>query len=106
MPGIVERRKHKRINTQLNVSFYCNETDYDGVITNISEGGMFIRTGKLSFPLESELNIFLRTREKILTIPVKVRWLSKSMDIFDGMGVEVKDHIPEYIAFVNSLRNE
>ena len=106
MSETIERRRYQRINTQLNVSFYCNETDYEGVITNISEGGMFIRTRRLSFPFESELNIFLRTPEKILTVPVKVCWLSKSTDVFDGMGVEVKDHIPEYIAFVNSLRNE
>jgi len=82
MPGSIERRRYKRINTQLSVSFYCNETDYEGVITNISEGGMFIRTRRLSFTFEFEL------------------------DVFDGMGVEVKANISEYLAFVRSLGNE
>jgi len=102
----VERRKFRRINVHIGVSFYCNDTDYKGIIINISKGGMFIKTSKLSFPLESEFNVLIRRPERILNLPVKVCWLSKTGGVFDGMGVKVTDQAPEYIAFVNSLLND
>ena len=70
---------------------------------NISENGMFISTGKVAFPFESNLTIFIRRREMLLKVPVKVCRLTKTEDVFDGMGVQVTDPDTDYVSFVRSL---
>lgn len=71
---------------------------------NISEDGMFISTGKVAFPFESNLVILIRRKEMLLKVPVKVCRLTKTENVFDGMGVQVIDSDPDYLKFVRSLK--
>ncbi|KPK02616.1 MAG: hypothetical protein AMK71_01645 [Nitrospira bacterium SG8_35_4] len=99
-----EKRFYSRMPSKLKARFYCNETDYSGTITNISEDGMFISTGKVAFPFESTIVIFIRRKEMLLKVPVKVCRLTKTENVFDGMGVQVIDPDPDYLKFVKSLK--
>ena len=99
-----EKRFYSRIPSKIKTRFYCNDTDYSGTIMNISEAGMFISTGKVAFPFESNLVIFIRRREMQLKVLVKVRRLTKTDNVFDGMGVRVLNPGPDYLKFVRSLK--
>jgi hypothetical protein len=99
-----EKRFYSRAPSKIKARFYCNDTDYSGIIMNISEDGMFISTGKVAFPFESNLVIFIRRKEMLLKVPVKVCRLTKTENVFDGMGVKVIDPDPDYLRFVRSLR--
>jgi len=99
-----EKRLYSRIPSKIKARFYCNDTDYSGTIMNISEDGMFIGTSKVAFPFESNLIIFIRRKEMLLKVPVKVCRLTKTENVFDGMGVQVIDPGPGYLKFVRSLQ--
>ena len=99
----MDRRLHRRISTDIKVRFYCNNTDYAGTITDISEGGMFIKTKKVSFPFESNINICIDNNSKLLKVPVTVCRLTKTGKVFDGMGVQVAGNQPEYLKFVRNI---
>jgi hypothetical protein len=100
-----DQRKYRRIPTKIRTRFYCNETDYSGIILNISEDGMFISTQEVDFPFESNLELFIRRRHMLLKVPVIVRRLTKSESVFDGMGVQIINPPPEYKKFVRNLKS-
>ena len=99
-----ENRFYSRMPSKIKARFYCNDTDYSGTIMNISEDGMFISTGAVAFPFESNLDIFIRRKEMLLKVTVTVRRLTKTENVFDGMGVQVIDPDPDYLKFVRSLK--
>jgi hypothetical protein len=99
-----EKRFYTRMPSKIKVRFYSNDTDYSGTIMNISEDGMFITIGKVAFPFDSNLVIFIRRKEMLIKVPVKVCRLTKTKNVFDGMGVQVINPDPDYLKFVRSLK--
>lgn len=98
---MIEKRGFQRKAQNYPVSFCCCITEYyPGTLTNISEKGMFISTS-ISFPLESRLTILINTDSGMLNIPAKVRWLRKSTDMYNGIGVEVSELTNKYFEFVS-----
>jgi len=102
---ITEKRAYKRVPSRIKARFYCDDTDYSGTITNISEDGMFITTGTVAFPFESNLTIFIRRNEMLLKVPVRVCRLTKTGNVFNGIGVQVIDAEQDYLNFVKLLRH-
>jgi len=101
----MERRSLKRIPSDVKVCFFCSETDYFGTITDISENGMYIKTDKISFPIESLVGIIIETKTMLLKVPGKICRLSKSGDVYDGMGVRVLHSVHEYLEYVKTLKS-
>lgn len=101
----MEKRHCRRTPSKIKARFYCNDTDYAGTIMNISENGMFISTGKVDFPFESYLIICIKKKDILLKVPVRVCRLTKTKNIFDGMGVEVIDPDSDYLKFVRSVKS-
>ncbi len=101
----MERRALKRIPSDVKASFFCNETDYFGTITDMSENGMYIKTDKISFPIESLVDINIGIKTMLLKLPVKICRLSKSRDVYDGMGVRVLHPVYEYLEYVKTLKS-
>ncbi|UCH81944.1 MAG: PilZ domain-containing protein [Nitrospiraceae bacterium] len=99
-----EKRKYKRVPSNFKVRFTCLHTDYKGTVTNISEDGMFIKTGKMSFPFDSTLEIILHLKNKIFKVTVEVRRMSKSSDHYDGLGVRLLHTSQEYRDLVNTYK--
>ncbi|MBI5408222.1 MAG: PilZ domain-containing protein [Nitrospirae bacterium] len=87
------------------VRFYCGDTDYSGIIKNLSENGMFISTKQMSFPFDPVIEIFIPLKEKLLRVPVKVCRMTKSKDVFDGIGVQLLDDHKDYLELVCCLRD-
>ena len=100
----VQRRAFERIPVNIRVRFYSYDTAYLGSVTNLSENGMFIRTDRMVFPFDSKVEIIFRTDKKLLKVPVRVIRITKSENVFNGIGVELLDTHREYLELVNSLK--
>jgi Tfp pilus assembly protein PilZ len=99
----MEKRAFQRTISDMSVTFCCCITDYySGILTNISEKGMFIST-PICFPLDSRLNILINSNKEMLNIPVRIRWIRKSTDKYDGIGVEVLELTNKYLEFVSGI---
>lgn len=99
------KRVHSRISSNIDVKFCCCVTDYySGIVTNLSEKGMFIST-QMCFPVDNQLDLLILSNKEMLKIPVKIRWMRKSKDLYDGIGVEILDAPVKYLEFVAHLRN-
>ncbi len=91
--------------SNIKVKFSCCHIDYDGVVTNISESGMFISTGGMNFPFESKLEILMSTGHRVLKIPVEVTRMIKSADLYDCIGVRLINPSQDYMEFVSNLHS-
>jgi hypothetical protein len=95
---LIKKRAFKRFPSHINVRFNCGDTDYSGTITNISKCGMFIKTGRMSFPFESQFIVVMSLDGGLLHVRVKVIRITKSDDIYDGIGVALLNAPKEYIS--------
>ncbi len=101
---LIQRRLYERIPASLLVKFlYFNSTCY-GIVKNISEKGMCIHTG-ICLPFDSKVKLIIPLKDDHLEIPVKVRWVSKTNDFYDTMGVELLNPSKKYLRIVNSIKN-
>jgi hypothetical protein len=101
----MQQRAFERVPANINIRFYTCDTAYSGTVKNISENGMFINTDKMLFPFDSAIEIIIPFEEKLLKVPVKVVRMTKSDDVFDGIGVTLLDNHQDYLALVNSLKD-
>ena len=96
------QREFERVPSNFKVRFSCFHTDYTGTVINISENGMFIKTGKMSFPFDSTLEILVHLKHKIFKVPVEVSRMTKSKDHYDGPGVKLLDTPGDYLDLLNT----
>lgn len=101
----MNKRASERVLSNIKVKFSCCHIDYDGVVTNISESGMFISTGGMNFPFESKLEILMSTGHRVLKIPVEVTRMIKSADLYDCIGVRLINPSQDYMEFVSNLHS-
>jgi len=101
----IEKRSFERIDTRLRVEFDCNNTICCSAVINLSENGMLLRTRELFFPLETKFEICLHLKEEVLIVPVKVRRLDKSVNIYDSIGLELINPPQKYFDYVDRLRS-
>ena len=101
----MQRRDFERVPANIKVTFFCCESHYDGTVMNLSQGGMYISTDEMRFPFDSEIDIIIPLNLDILKVPVKVTRITKSSDLYDGLGVMVMNPSEQYIGFVSNCRN-
>ncbi len=99
----MEKRAFERIPLNIGSRFHCEKMEYLGTIVNISKNGMFIKTEKIHFPFASHLDVIIHLKESVLTVPVRVIRMTKSGDVYDGLGVELLNPTEAYLSFVDSL---
>jgi Tfp pilus assembly protein PilZ len=100
----MQKRAFERVNTRLDARFFCGNMFYSGIITNLSENGMFIST-KRCLPFDSTFEILIHLEDEILKVPVKVTRIVKTEGFYDGMGVELLERPRNYLEFVNQLKS-
>jgi hypothetical protein len=99
----VQRRAHERIPASLVVKFsHCDSTCY-GIVTNISEKGMCINSG-VCLPYDSKIKLHIPLKNQHLALPVKVRWVAKTNEFYDTMGVELLNPTKKYLQIVSSIK--
>lgn len=101
----MQRRSFERVPANIKVRFYCCNTDYSGTVTDLSENGMFISMNKMIFPFDSKIDIIIPIEKKLLKVPVKVIRMTKSENVFNGIGVEILVSQQEYLEMVSKHRS-
>ncbi len=97
------RRASLRIPIRINVRFYCSDKVYSGIVTNISEIGMFIKTNEMCLPDDRQFNLTIPLENEMARIPVKVNRLVNMEEGNYGIGVELLDPPPQFIEYVENL---
>jgi hypothetical protein len=100
----MQKRTSERKPSNINIKFSCDNVDYTGTVTNLSENGMFIKTRDMCFPFNSTFEIIIPLEEELLNLPVKVSRITKTNDSYDGIGVELLDPPRNYLEFAKSFR--
>ena len=96
-----ERRAHERYPLKMQARFFYGNRVYGGLVTDISERGMFICTD-MRFPKSYMMDIMLLINNEVLKVPVKIRRNVKPDTGADsGVGVELVGTPDNYLDFVN-----
>ena len=105
----MEKRAFKRLPVKLQARLYWGNKIYPGVVTSLSENGMFIST-RMSPPFDAVLEVVVTMGKGFLKFPGNVRWSVKVNYLDDSddeniMGVEFLDVPPDYLKFVKSIKS-
>ena len=101
---IMEKRSLRRIPVRVLARFFCGNKLYFGNVTNLTERGMFISLTDMSFPFDQNLILEFALANSLIDIPVKVKRLSKTGDIYNGMGVKIVLPPAAYLKYVEIYR--
>lgn len=106
----MKKRNGKRIPKSLLVDLDHNGSEQMGVTINISRRGMCIATMD-TFPLQSELNIWIAAADSIFKLQGQVVWnmkkestLAESIPV--GLGIKLNTTGPEYERFLKFLKKK
>ena len=100
----MERRTSERINVSLRVEFDCSNTICCASAINLSKKGMLLRMPEIPFPLDKHFEIFIPLKRGVLIAPAKVSRLVKTLNVYDGLGIELIDPPKKYSEFFNYLK--
>jgi hypothetical protein len=92
-----------RIPIHLVVDFHTGEKACSGVVTNISEKGVFIRTSDLRCVSGPDFDITIPVDNGKLHIPGRLVRSMRNDGEIDGIGVELVNPPKDYLEFVENL---
>jgi hypothetical protein len=97
----MEKRAFERVPIHLNVRVLNDGSLHNGLMTNLSEQGMYVITGA---HLSSGLNIevFIPFNDDQLKVPIKIVRTKKTGYLFDGFAAELLNSSQDYIEFAHS----
>ena len=102
----MHRRNFERISSDIKIRFSCDNMDYCGTITNLSENGMFINTHDMCFPFDSKFEVVIEMNGNVMDVPVKVSRLTKTNESYDGIAVELLSPPESYLELIKNLRSD
>lgn len=100
----MQKRYCERIPGNVEARFFCSNALYNGIITNLSEKGMCISTD-MCLPYNSMFEVLIPLKENVLEVPAKVRWVKKTNNEYDTMGVKLMEPPENYLDFVIGLKS-
>ena len=97
-----EKRAYERIPTYLDIKVLNGDFPHNGLVTNLSENGMYFITGA---NLYSGLNIqvSISIKDDNVKVPVKVVRTKKD-NMYDGYGAELSNPFQDYEDIIHSLK--
>jgi hypothetical protein len=98
------RRACERIPSSLVVKFLHENSICYGIVTNISEKGMCIKSG-VCLPCDSHIKLQIPLKDQHLEVSVKVRRVVKDRGFYDTMGVELLKPTRKYLKIVDRIKN-
>jgi uncharacterized protein (TIGR02266 family) len=106
----IERRRHKRVAMQAEVSLSSDSNFYSGFASDLSEGGIFVATCNV-LERGTEVDVtFTLPDGKPVTARGVVRWAREfndaTPDVFPGVGVEFTDMAPEQRATIHDFTEQ
>jgi uncharacterized protein (TIGR02266 family) len=99
------KRRHKRIIKRLNTEFFSEGSRFRGTSSNLSEGGLFLRTTK-PLPPDTQVDVSLQLSDNVVSrLKGTVRWSLKSVmkSGRSGMGIEISENDRLYVNFLNTF---
>lgn len=100
----MRKRSCERIQSSLLVKFsHCDSLNY-GIVTNVSERGMCIKSG-VCLPSNSSALILIPLKDEHLAIDAEVRWVKKTDEFYDSMGVELSEPPDRYLQIVEYIKS-
>lgn len=99
----MDRRSFDRIDMDLPVKYLCDDMLYSGTIKNLSEKGMFIKTGNF-LPCVKCIEIYVPLDEEISRFFASIRRIEKIDDANFSMGIEIQEPPYNYLAFVANFK--
>lgn len=101
---LIKERNTERIYTTLNVKYFCCNELRSGIITNLSEKDIYMKT-KPCFPCNATFDILIPIEEEVLSIPVKVCRIDKEENDYVGMELKLMEQTEKYLNFVNTIKS-
>lgn len=98
-----EKRSFKRISTNIDARFFYGNIFYSGVVSDISEGGMFINT-KHCLNNDSMFVVIIRDNNDLLKVIAKVKRTSRQSETCNGMRVELMSPSMSYKDYIDKLK--
>ena len=98
----MERRAFERCDASIQVKYYSADDLYEGIVENVSEAGMFIRTENF-LPCMKSLEVLMPLEYEIACIRVEIRRIEKMDDENLNMGVEITEPAESYLRYVQGL---
>lgn len=84
----VQRRSFERKPANVNISFFYGGMFYSGLVTNVSQRGMFIRT-MVNLPEGRLFPLIIRREAEVLSMLARVRHHKKTDYLNTGIGVDI-----------------
>jgi hypothetical protein len=108
--GTIERRRHERFRTKLQVRYGIISCDLTGPVDNLSLSGLCIRTNEV-FPAGTRIKMQIEFPEGIVHHSGEVMWAIKVPDeqmstMMCGMGIQFIDSGPEWAKFFAGWQGE
>jgi hypothetical protein len=105
----MKKRAFERIPSNLVAKFYCSNTTFYGILTNLSENGMCFKTVMYlpseSIPPGSGIKLLVNLKKDSLEVPVKVVRIAKTGGFCDTMGVELLEQPSDYLEFIKKSKS-
>ena len=99
---MVGRGSH-RISIRIKVRFLCSDRLYSGIVTNISERGMFICTDEECLPQGSHFDLSIPLDKEFVNVPAKINRMVHMSEGRYGIGIELLDPPRKYLDYVENL---
>lgn len=101
--NVFKKRSNERLPSSLIVKFSHRDSTHYGIVSNISEKGMFINSGVI-LPLDTRLKLSFLLKKGELDVPVIVRWSQNLDGFYDSMGVELVKPSKRYLQLVDKVK--
>ena len=96
-------RSFDRIPILMNAIITCQDHVYRGMVTNLSEKGMFIRTYVVTPPLDPQVEITLTIGETSISLSGRPVRSENIRGYYTGIGIEVINPPQNYLDLFDSL---
>jgi uncharacterized protein (TIGR02266 family) len=102
------KRQHSRIPVSLQVSYLSKGDLQKDIVTNLSPGGLFVRTSKPLDPgTDVDLEVLIANEETPIHVRGKVVWLRPAPGQAAGMGIQFTGVMgPLLLEMVQAARGE
>lgn len=103
----MEKRTFQRLPVNLQSRLFYGNMIYTGIVTNLSENGMFITT-KVNFPVDSVFIAIILLDSHTISVPIKIRRTVRAEQSISneesGLGVGLLNTSKEYLDFISKTR--
>ena len=100
----MHKRSSERVPSSLLVKFVHSDSMCYGIITNVSEKGMCIKSG-VCLPCNSTANLLIPMKDEHLEVAAEVKWVKETNDFYDAMGVELSSPPDRYFQVLENIKS-